>query len=229
MSVQSDFIIEGSDEQVQIAKLKGEIASEKGLLAYLCEIYDSLKDDEAVEIKAYREFILIGKRRLGASSVYMHKFINYGLSKGNRTETLSYAIRAIDGGDLPDYCYDAINGNIQALRKTTEHLVKVYNAKTKRLTEQLENLDSLDVMYQMISELHLEEDASYEEVKARLKVKISELEEKSVVVAKRLDKDDDEFLALTEPVLIEIPKCYDIFHNKHDDLVAIIAGDNITP
>lgn len=229
MSVQSDFIIEGSDEQKQIEKLKGEIASEKGLLTFLCEIYDSLSDYEAVEIKAYREFVLIGKRRLGSSSVYSHKFINYGLSKGNRTETLSYAIRAIDGGDLPDYCYDAINGDIEALRKTTEHIIKVYNAKIKRLNEQLENLDSLDVMYQMISELDLEEGASYEEVKARLKVKISELEEKSVVVKKRLQKNDEEFLELTEPVLIEIPKCYNIFHNKHNDLIAIVAGDDITP
>lgn len=230
MSVQSDFIIEGSDEQVQIQKLKGEIACERGLLALFCDIFDSLGDDEAVEIKAYRDFTLVGKRHKDHGSTYLHKFINYGLCKGNRTDALAYAIRAIDGGDLPDYCYEAISGDIVALKKTTEHLVKVYKAKIKRLTDQLESLDDLDVMYSMIDELQLSNEATYEEVKARIKYKIAELEVKSSTVSSRLKKSDAEFLELTEPVLIEIPKCYGVFHNKHEDLIAIVAGDDtITP
>ena len=254
MSAKSDFIIQGSelDEQLDVNDqnesnepkekeeekpkdqkdlMKGEIASERDLVNILCKIFDSLSDEEAVEIKAYRECILVGKRHKNQSSSYFHKFTNFGLSTGtNRTAALAYAIRAIDGNDLPDYCYKALDGNINALRDTTKHLVKVYDKKIERLKGMFDNLDSLDVMYAVIEDLQLDAKSPYEIVKAKLEEKIAFLTEKRKVAENRLKiKDNEEFVKSTEPVLIEIPRNYEVFHDKTNDYVAIVAGDNITP
>jgi len=197
MSVSSQMIIQGSEELKQIESMRGEIASDKGLLAILCDYFDALHDDEAVEIKVYRNFILVGIRMKGHGSKYYHKFTNYGLCSGNRTTTLSYAIRSIDGGSLKDYCYDAINGDIEALRKTTQHLVRAYNAKIKRLKE-----------------------------KGKDPRVIEWYEGERDKVVKRLDKEDAEFLELTEPILIEIPKNPEKFYDE--DVVSISGNDDIS-
>lgn len=197
MSATSQLIIQGSEEQKVIESMKGEIASDKGLLALLCQLFDAIHDDEAVEVKVYRNFILVGVRMKGHGSKYHHKFTNYGLCSGNRTTTLSYAIRAIDGGSLKGYCYDAMNGDIEALRKTTQHLVRAYNAKIKRLKEK--NRDPREIEF-------------YEGERDK--------------VMRRLDKDDEEFLELTEPILIEIPKNPEKFYD--DNLVSITGNDEIS-
>lgn len=199
MSIETQLIIQGSDEAQIIEAMKGEIASEKGLLDLLGRLYDSLTDLEAVEVKVYRSFILVGKRLKGHGSTYYHKFTNYGLANGNRTTTLSFAIRAIDGGSLKDYCYDAMNGDIEALKKTTKHLVRAYNAKIKRLKDKGKDLKIIEY---------------YEGERDK--------------VQNRLKKDDDEFLALTEPILIEIPKNPDVFYEADDDTVSIMGSDDIS-
>lgn len=194
MSVASKIIIEGSEEKKKIELMKGEIASENGLLELLCKIFDGLSETEAVEIKVYRKFILVGKRLKGHGSEYYHKFINYGLANGNRTTTLAFAIRTIDGGSLQSYCYDAMNGDVQALRKTTQHLVRAYNAKIKRLKEK--GKDPKEIEY---------------------------FEGERDKVMKRLEKGDEEFLELTEPILIEIPKDPEMFY---DEETVTISGDD---
>jgi len=199
MSITSQIIIQGSDELKKIEEMKGEIANERGLLELLCRLFDSLGDLEAIEVKVYRSFILVGKRLKGHGSEYYHKFINYGLNGGVRTETLSFAIRAIDGGSLKDYCYDAINGDIEALRLTTKHLVRAYNAKIKRLKEK--GKDPKVIEY-------------YEGERDK--------------VEKRLEKNDDEFLELTEPVLIEIPKNPSVFYEEDATVVSIMSDDGIS-
>jgi hypothetical protein len=198
MSINSQIIIQGSEQEVKIKQMKGEIASQSGLLEIFCKIYDSLADNEAFEVKIYRSFILVGKRVKGHGSDYYHKFTNYGLSSGNRTTALSYAIRAVDGGSLKDYCYNAMNGDIEALRLTTKHLVRAYNAKIKRLKEK--GRDPRTIEY-------------YEAERDK--------------VEKRLLKDDDEFLELTEPVLIEIPRNPDVFYDNDDNVVSIMGTDDI--
>ena len=234
MTARSDLIIQGSEskEEDLIEKkyeMKGEIASENDLTTLLCNIYDSLTDEEAVEIKVYRECILVGKRHKNQSSNYTKKFINFGLSKGNRTVALGYAIRAIDDA-LPDYCYKAIDGDIDALRETTKHLIKVYEKKMNRLEGLIDNIGTAAGMYAVIEDLKLDPQSTAEEVNASLTKAFMLLYKSKRNACSRLEiKDNDEFLASTEPVLIEIPKNYEVFHDKNNDYVSIVAGDDITP
>ena len=234
MTAKSDLIIQGSEikEEDLIEKkdeMKGEIASENDLTNLLCNIYDSLTDEEAVEIKVYRECILVGKRHKKHSSEYTKKFINFGLSKGNRTVALGYAIRAIDDA-LPDYCYKAIDGDIEALKETTKHLIKVYDKKMARLEKMFDNLNTTRGMYAVIEDLNLEANSSFEQVKHALTETFMLLYKNRKSAVERLEiKDNNEFLASTEPVLIEIPKNYEVFHDKNnDEYISIVSGDDIT-
>ena len=190
--VTSQLIIQGSEELKKIESMKGEIASENGLSGLLNRIFDGLGDIEAAEIKVYREFILVGKRIRGHGSRYSYKFVNYGLAK--RSDGLYFAIKSIDGGSLPNYCYDAIAGDVNALRKTTVHYARALDAKIARLKE-----------------------------KGKDKKLIEYYESERDKVLKRLEKDDEDFLELSEPILIEIPRNVDIFYDEDD---VMISGDD---
>ncbi len=196
----TQLIIQGSEPIKEVEALRGEITSEKGLQELLNKTFDSLTDGEAVEIKIYRKYILVGKRLKNHGSEYYKKFTNYGLGRGgNKSRSLSFAIHAIDGGSLKEYCYDAINGDVNALRQTTKHLVRAYEAKIKRLKE-----------------------------KGKKETVIKYYEKERDKIVRRLEKDDDEFLELSEPVLVEIPKNPDVFYGDRIEIVSITGDDNIT-
>lgn len=177
----------------QAEKIKEGIASEHDLTAILDNALDSLKDDEAVEVHIYQDYILVGKRKKGHRDKFKYKFTNYGFSpsrKDRKTESLGFAIRSIDDGHLPGYVYDAINGDIDALRQTTEYLVKAYNAKIKRMKK-----------------------------KGKTAKEIEEVKLKKKAAKRRLTLPLEQFLELSEPIIVEIPKNHEKFHDKDDDIL----------
>lgn len=177
-------------DAVRSEELKGCIANESGLIEILDNSLDGLKEDEAVEIYIYQQYILIGKRKKGHRDVFKYKFTNYGFSPNKRdgkSEALAYAIRSIDDGSLPEYVYRAINGDVEALKQTTKHLIKAYDAKIKRMKD-----------------------------KGKSKEDIEEFKLKRKAAKRRLTLPLEEFLELSEPIIVEIPKSPKKFHDKND-------------
>lgn len=193
MSIESFIRMPVKPEEVEAVRsdeIKEGIANASDLTEILDRCYDGLKEDEAVEVYIYQRYILVGKRRKGHRDKFKYKFTNYGFSPNRRdskSESLGYAIRAIDGGSLPNYVYDAINGDVQALRKTTEHLISAYDAKIKRMKE-----------------------------KNKPESEIDEYKLKRKAAKRRLTLPLDEFLQLSEPIIVEIPKNPKKFHDKND-------------
>ena len=181
--------------------LKGEIANENGLNMVLDGLYNRLHSDEAAEIHVYQDYILVGVRQKGHGDVFMHKFTNYGFSpnrRDNKSETLAFSIRTIDNGSLPQYCYEAINGNVDALRLTTKHLIRAYEAKVRRMTEKGKD--------------------------AKL---IEEYVMKVEAAKRRLTLPLEDFLTLSEPIMIEIPRNPETFYDE--DEVVVSGHDGIDP
>ena len=175
-------------------ELKGEIANERGLNDLLDSIYNSLADNEAVEIHIYQDYILVGKRTKGHGDRFFHKFTNFGFSPNrsdNKSRGLTYAIRTIDSGSLPTYCYDAINGDVDALRKTTEHLIRALTAKVKRMTE-----------------------------KGKDAALIEEFEKRRFAAERRLTLPVEELVVLSEPIIVEIPKDPSKFYDEEDVVIS---------
>lgn len=115
----------------EIDDIRGELATEMGLLTLLDRLYDSLKEDESIVLSIKKHCTIICTRKRGHSDRVYKKFTNLGYgTKGSRT--LIEAIKSL-ADNLPDYCYDAIDGDTAALRKTTEHLFKVYGKKIERM------------------------------------------------------------------------------------------------
>ncbi|MBQ2638679.1 hypothetical protein IJF91_01295 [Candidatus Saccharibacteria bacterium] len=171
-------------------ELPGSIANESGLTQLLDDLYNRLLDNMAIEIHIYREYVLIGTREKGHGDKMLKKFINFGFSPkrhDNKSEALTYAIRNIDGGGLPDYCYDAINGDLQALRLTTEHLVRAYDAKVRRMKEKGKTASEIETFA-------LRRDAA----------------------KRRLTLEDEDFMEVSEPIIIEIPRNPDTFYSEED-------------
>lgn len=174
--------------------LKGSQADENGLDMILDNAYNSLHDDEAVEIHVYQEYVLIGKRQKGHGDVFRYKFTNYGFSPNRsdgKSEKLSYSIRNIDNGSLPEYCYKAINGDVEALRLTTKHLIRAYEAKIRRMTE-----------------------------KGKDPKEIEEYVMKCEAAKRRLTLSIDDFLTLSEPIIIEIPRNSEVFYDENEVFIS---------
>ncbi|MDO4967619.1 MAG: hypothetical protein Q4E70_02530 [Candidatus Saccharibacteria bacterium] len=180
-------------------ELTGTIASESGLTTLLDNLYNTLSLDEAVEIHVYREYVLVGTRKKGHGDVMTKKFINFGFSPtkhSKKSEALSFAIRAIDDGGLPDYCYRAINGDLEALRLTTEHLVRAYDAKVRRMKDKGKPASEIEAFA-------LRRDAA----------------------KRRLTLEDEEFMEVSEPIILEIPRDPATFYSEEDVFISDIDDD----
>lgn len=178
-------------------ELPGTFASEAGLIELLNTLYNQLTDDMAVEIHVYREYILVGTRQKGHGDKLMKKFINFGFSpnrQDSKSDTLAYAVRSIDNGDLPEYCYRAICGDIPALRQTTEHLIRAYDAKIRRMKEKGKSAAEIEIYTQRMD-----------------------------TATRHLLLEDEDFMEVSEPIILEIPKNPDFFYNEND---VYISGEN---
>ncbi len=191
-----------AEEDKLIGKdLPSKIISEAELIRLLDITYDSLNDDQALEIWVFQDYVLVGIRKRGHGDDFKWKFINYGFSptsKDRKSEKLSNAIRAIDGGSLREYCYDAINGNIDALKKTTMHEIKSFRKKLKRLYEKGKSIKMIMA------------------VRNRLKK-----------AKESLNAPLNDFLKMSEPIMIEIPKNVKVFYNLDPDGYSHFLKDDL--
>jgi hypothetical protein len=131
-----------------------------------------------------------------------YKFTNFGFSpnkKDSKSEALAFAIRSIDDGSLPEYVYYAINGDVESLKLTTKHLVRAYDAKIKRMKKKGKDEDEI------------------EEVKLRRKA-----------AKRRLKLPLEEFLQLSEPIIVEIPRNPAKFYDKEDIILSGSDGIDVT-
>ena len=170
--------------------LVGGIASEQGLVNIIDTLFNEIKEDEAVEIHIFRKYILIGTRKKGHGDKMLMKFTNFGFcpnSMDAKADVLMYAIKAIDDGNLPDYCYKAIGGDPGALRQTTQHVVRAYDAKIRRMQEK-------DKSYAEIEPFILKRDAA----------------------KSRLELLDEDLLDVSEPIIVEVPKNPEDFYEETD-------------
>ncbi len=170
--------------------LAPQIISESGLIKLLDDLYDEINDSSAVEVHIYRKFVLIGTRERGHGDKMIQKFTNFGFclnSASQKPDVLSYAIRTIDDGNLPEYCYKAIEGDVEALRQTTQHLVRAYDAKVRRMKE-----------------------------KGKPMLEIEPFVTRRDTAMRRLELPDAEFLEISEPIIIEIPKKPETFYGEYD-------------
>lgn len=166
-----------------------QIINESGLVKLLDDLYDEIDDNSAVEVHIYRKFVLVGTRERGHGDKMIQKFTNFGFlnSASQKPDALSYAIRTIDDGNLPDYCYKAIEGDVEALRQTTQHLVRAYDAKVRRMQE-----------------------------KGKPMLEIEPFVTRRDTAMRRLELSDEEFLELSEPIIIEVPKKPEAFYGEYD-------------
>lgn len=189
--------------------LPGKIISKDGLVELIDNLYGMLTKEEALNVWIYQAYILIGIREKGHGEYFYEKFINYGLVMNNniRNESLSSAIRTVDGGSLRPYCYQAINGDIDALQDTTKHLINTCRSKLRRVYEKRYN-----------ASMAIDEDK-------RAILRVAELNETILDIREHLQRSKKaltaamndnvaEFLELSEPIAIEIPKDYYYFYDK---------------
>ncbi|MBP5674740.1 hypothetical protein J6W91_00215 [Candidatus Saccharibacteria bacterium] len=189
--------------------LSGKIISKDGLVELIDRLFSMLTREEALDIWIYQAYILVGIREKGHSEYFYEKFINYGLVMNNnsRNESLSSAIRDVDGGSLKKECYDAINGDIDALKETTKHLINTCRRKLRRAYEKRYN-----------ASMSMDTDE-------RAVLRVAELNEIILDIREHLQRSKEaltaatsgnitEFLELSEPVIIEIPKDYYYFYDK---------------
>lgn len=169
-------------------ELASQIVNESGLMKLLDDLYDAIDKDSAVEVHIYRKFTLIGTRTKGHGDKMTMKFTNFGF--GNKTDSLASAIRSIDDGSLPQYCYRAIAGDIEALRQTTAHVVRAYDAKIRRMLEKAKSVSEVE----------------------RFVVKRD-------IALRRLELQDADLMEVSEPIIIEIPKDPDFFYGDDDIVV----------
>lgn len=173
----------------ELDDIKGELATEMGLLALLDSLYDKLSEDESIVILVKKSCTLVCTRKRGHDDKVLKKFTNLGFgTKGSRV--LTEAIKSL-AENLPEYCYDAIAGDKAAIRKTTEHLKKVYGKKVERMKAK---------------------GASNKEI-AQVLVRQDE-------ITRFLELSDDELADVIDAVLIEIPKVPEVFEYL-DELTAI--------
>ncbi len=190
--------VEAVKNEKKVKQFEGGIATANALVEILDKCLDSLKSDEAVEIHVYQEYVLIGKRQRGHRDEMKYKFTNFGFSpnkKDSKSEALAFAIRSIDNGSLPDYVYQAIDGNVEALKRTTRHLVRAYDAKIKRMKK-----------------------------KGKSKEEIKEYKLKKKAAERRLELPLAEFLFLSEPIIVEIPKNPEKFYDKDEVVLSKTDG-----
>lgn len=177
-------------------ELTPQIINESGLTKLLDDLYESIDKNTAVELHIYRHYILVGTRERGHGDKMIKKFNNFGFSTESRdkkSDSLAFAIRAIDDGSLPDYCYKAIGGDVEALRQTTAHVVRAYDAKVRRMQE-----------------------------KGKPAIEVEPFITRRDTAARRLELSDEELLEVSEPIIIEIPKCSDVFYGEYD----VAIGNN---
>lgn len=172
-------------------ELSPQIISEAGLVELLDKLYENIDLNMAVEIHIYRKFILVGTRARGHGDRMVQKFTNFGynltVASAKKTDVLSVAIQNIDSGCLPDYCYQAINGDVEALRQTTAHLVRAYDAKIRRMQE-----------------------------KGKPALEIEPFIARRDAATRRLELTDKELVEVSEPIIVEIPKDPSTFYGEYD-------------
>ena len=171
-------------------ELVGNISSEAGLIELLDSLYNGLSNDMAIEVHIYRKYVLIGTRERGHGDRMIKKFTNFGFClspESGKSDALSFAIRTIDDGNLPDYCYRAINGDVEALRQTTIHLVRAYDAKVRRMQE-----------------------------KGKPAIEIEPFITRRDAASRRLELSDEELVEISEPIIIEVPKDPATFYGEYD-------------
>ena len=171
-------------------ELVGNISTEAGIIRILDDLFNSLTKKSAVEVHIYRHYVLIGTRDKGHGDKMVMKFTNFGFcpdSRGSKSDSLVSAIRSIDDGNLPEYCYRAITGDVDALRQTTAHLVRAYDAKIRRMLEKAKSLSEIEVFTS-----------------------------KRDMAMRRLELDDKDLLEISEPIIIEIPKDPEYFYEEDE-------------
>ena len=174
-------------------ELVGNIATEAGLIEILDNLFDSLDEKSAVEVHIYRKYVLIGTREKGHGDKMIMKFVNFGFSPDtyeSKSADLVFAIKTIDNGDLPEYCYKAITGDVEALRQTTAHVARAYDAKIRRMVEKAKNASEIETFIS-----------------------------KRDAALRRLELSDIDLVEISEPIIIEIPKDPENFYNEDDVVV----------
>ena len=180
----------------QVEDMKGELITGPSLAELLDNLYDRLKDDEAVVLMVKKDCTLICTRQKGHGDHVLKKFTNFGFAGGSshvsveKAKELSYAIRTI-ADNLPEYCYQAIAGDKAALRQTTNHLFKVYSKKAERM-----------------------------KVKGKPAKEIAQVLGRHDQIKRYLDLNDDELVSSIDTLIIEVPKNPETFENL-DELAAI--------
>ncbi len=176
--------------------MRGELITGNSLAALLDNIYDQLKDDEAVVLMVKKDCTLVCTRQKGHGDHILKKFTNFGFAGSNshvsidKAKELSYAIRTI-ADNLPNYCYQAIAGDKSALRQTTKHLCKIYAKKAERM-----------------------------KAKGKPARQIADVLGRHDQIKRYLDLSDDELVSSIDTLVIEVPKCPEVFENL-DELLAI--------
>lgn len=180
----------------QVDEMKGELTTGAGLSALLDLLYDQLRDDEAVVLMVKKDCTLVCTRQKGHGDHVLKKFTNFGFAGDyshvsvKKAKELSDSIRTI-ASNLPAYCYDAIAGDKEALRQTTDHLLKVYAAKAERM-----------------------------KAKGKPPKEIAQVLGRHDQIKRYLDLNNDELASSIDTIIVEVPKCPETFENL-DELAAI--------
>ena len=180
----------------RVDEIKGEITTDQGLCALLDGLYSKLHEDEAVVLLVKNNCTLVCTRKKGHGDHVLKKFTNIGFAGVNngvslgKADSLSTSIRTI-ADNLPEYCYEAIKGDKKALRKTTEHLFKVYKKKAERM-----------------------------KAKGKPNKEIAQVLTRQDEIGRYLDLNDDELASVIDTLIIEVPKCPEKFEEL-DELAAI--------
>ena len=170
-----------------VDEIKGEITTSYGLQALLDSLYSNLAEDEAVVLMIKSDCTLVCTRKKGHGDRVLNKFANVGFAgKKNgvslgKANCLATAIRGI-ADNLPEYCYEAIKGDKEALRKTTEHLFKVYRKKAERM-----------------------------QAKKKPAEEIAQVLARQDEIGRYLELNDTELSNVIDTLIVEVPKCPEKF------------------
>ena len=158
----------------RVDEIKGEITTDQGLCALLDGLYSKLHEDEAVVLLVKNNCTLVCTRKKGHGDHVLKKFTNIGFAGVNNGVSLGKA--------------DSLSTSI---RKTTEHLFKVYKKKAERM-----------------------------KAKGKPNKEIAQVLTRQDEIGRYLDLNDDDLASVIDTLIIEVPKCPEKFEEL-DELAAI--------
>src|SRR5574344_47069 len=184
-------------ESARAEEVKVVLVTRSMIYKYVEDLYNVLKPGDQLIIQIEREQTYIQIRRKGHNhSRVKERLDNYGFGIKKSVSELGEAIREISD-DIPEYCFRAINGDIDCMRQTVAWRKKAIQERLHIVSESAQK--KIEIA-KRAGEAYSEEEMPYKNLKASLYDELEDIEKINQA------KTDEEFLESLNCITISIEK-----------------------